>query len=726
MSFFSGGYLRLAVITDVNHDEGIVSTQWLDQSAETGPIIPVPHPYAGKGGEGIFVGPKVGNVIALDTASHERYIPVSTVPLRGFYQDLSTVAEAQFDDIKFPTVESGDIVVQSSNGGQLRFDNTGDIFFLNSFSEGMKFSGDSDTAHRCSINISSPVEYKVSQAGLNVLGVVRRDSRIEEGEGDFVDFLTDLSSEQALEEIGWNPSKRVSLMSRNFAATGSTKTQEKILRNPAVIENRNITFEYAREWSVGTYQEELDRLINSTLALDELEDRRERRSNALSLSLAAPNELIENISGTAVDIFGNLLDINREVIPPPEGKNRELLNDTLEKMRHTISYHMEINTRKGWNFRPRKDGAIRPDPPLTELPDLFSSANNARDRSRFLIDIDKEGLIKANIPASSETGNIPVLSRYELSSTIEVDDNGNPKNVLRDDPRGLYRNIQNKDIFLDQIGPGGIKILGSSIKNRLKGRKTSWLDEEGNQKELPDFIEAGTAFHDITQTAAALLRNSLNKDAANIFIDEEIEPDSFAMSTEIDPRLPSSTIIPNAGGRSAVINFDGSIETSIGANTINRVSWVLDTAGALVARLGRDREGRSAVVQTDGTVALEVGGFDYVGEEAADEVDTRFVGRGIGREDSLPDDPTRFRSGKVVIRVRRANPDSSGPDEDNDDHLVIIDQTGITIQSGTRMNFVSAMDMRFSSDSRILFDAPKIQMYEFNPRFIARSGRTVL
>jgi len=726
--------IRLAVITNVDHDGGIVSTRWLDQTALPGPDVPVPHPFAGKGGEGIFIAPKPGNIIALDVSAHERYIPVSILPLRAYYQDLNSISEIGFDEIEFPQLDNGEIVIQGSTGGQFRFDNDGEVSIKNAFSEGISFGGDDDSSHRCSIYIGTPVDYKVDQTGLSASGLVRRDVRIESSERDFVDFLTEISSEQSLEEIGWDPSKKVSFITRSSSAEVKGKAQNRKFRNPGLIEKRNIILEYGRDWDFGTYQEELDRLTTSQVTLNELDDRRERRSNSLSLSLAFPNELMEVISGTVVDIFGNPIDINRVAIEAPRGKDREFLNDILEKMRHTMAYHMEINARKGWDYRARNTFADRPDPPIFTVPDIFSSANNARDRSKFSLDIDKEGQLKINVPASSETGNISFLTRNENSSTIEVDDNGNPKKNVRDDFRGLHRNIKNQDIFLDQVGPGGIKVLGTSVKNRLSGNKSSWIDPDptdsssstGERKELPEFIEAGTAFHNITQTAALLLRSNLNQTATGELNEDDAAPSEGAVLKEINSRTPSNeNPSPNAGGRSLQLNLDGSIETSIGANTSDRISWMLDTAGALIARIGRDKSGRSAIIQTDGEIALEIGGFDYIGEDGTDEVDTRFVGRGKDRTISLPSDPNRFKSGKFVIRVRRSNGEQTGPDVDKEDHLIIIEQTGITIHSAGRMNFISEMDTVIKSGSRVVIDAPKVQIYEQNPRYFSRSGRRI-
>ena len=350
--------------------------------------------------------------------------------------------------------------------------------------------------------------------------------------------------------------------------------------------------------------------------------------------------------------------------------------------------------------------------------------------------MDKEGLTKINIPASSETGNVPMLTRYETSSVLEIDEKGNFKNKARsgEDSAFLFRNEKNQDIFLDQFGPGGIKVLGNTTENRLKGKKTSWLDSSNTQKTFGKNIESGTAFHDITSTAAALLKENINKNASDIFTNPNVSNDPGAIAKEIDARVPtsSSTAIrnlttglvtgqPNAGGRSLHLNLDGSLESSIGANTVDRVSWILDTAGALVARLGRDRQGRSAIIQADGTIAIEVGGFDFVGENSTDEVDTRFVGRGQGRKSTLPGDPNRFRSGKVVLRIRRSNAANTGPD--TDDNLVIIDETGVTVKTAGRLNLVSDMDMTLQSKSRLLLDAPKVQIYESNPKLARRDSR---
>jgi hypothetical protein len=738
--------MRLAEIIDVNHDAGIAHTRWMDQNTDDGPDIPIPHPYPGRNGEGIYIGMRPGNVVVLNMLSYERYVPVSVLPIPGMYGDLTSTDESNFDDANIPFMESGDIVLQGSNAGQIRLDNNGDISLSNTFEEGIVYSGDLDDASRCMISTDSPVKYIISSSGLHASGIVRRDVRIDEEEESFADFLTDVTSEQMLEEIGWDVTKQVVYVTRSPTSDGTSKVDNKRFRNPAYVEDRQIIFEFGRDWDVGNFQDELNRLQSDLIAINEPDERRERRSNTLSLSLTHPNELIEKVSGTLIDVFGNPLGINKNILDTPEGSNPPiLLENIFEISRHTVAYHMEINTRKGIAYRDGNAYNEEHTPtakPITlqYAPKTNISANNARDRSRWSFRVDKEGLTTLNIPATSETGNIPLLTRQETSSVLDIDDAGNVKGerTTNEETSYLYKNAKNQDIYHDQFGPGGISIKGPSynqIDNRLEGEKTSWVDS--SQAELPKYVEAGTAFHNITQTALDLLQKNINKNASDIFDETDPNPDLPAVSLEIDSRISKSTSPatrdqttgvsidqPNAGGRSVQMNLDGSLETSIGANTIDRVSWVLDTAGAIITRIGRDRLGRSAIIQADGSVAVEIGGYDFIGERSNDEVDTRFVGRGESRSRTLPGDPKRYKSGKMVIRLRKANSDSSGPHKDGaDDTLLIIDETGISLQTPGKFNLISSEDMVFLSGSRIVMEAPIVQVHEDSPKFFKRDGR---
>lgn len=829
-----GMYSNNIRIVSVNYidESGVASTTWEDGTGTEGPKIKIPHPFIGNNGEGIFIGLQPGNLVAVGMLSQERCIPLAVIPNYNGSLNLASQAEVSFDFSGSPNLSPGDIVINGPGNSSISFGKKGSIEIKNSYNEGQFLYGFDSS--RLSLDVLPPVKYTISQSGIKVDGLIRRDLWV--GKNNEFDGIDDPYSEFAVEEIGWDPTQRVSLIKRGNR-----------YRNPSLTESREIILEYGRNFIVGTYDEESSLLNSSSIQSPREDDRRERRSNVLSLSLTYPNELIEKSNGTLVDFFGNILDINKNIIGIPVGTNNDdFLNSVFENMRHSVAYHMAINTRKGWSYR-KEDNASKEIANATLLkngvPEVNDFSNNSKDRSKWEINVDKEGLTVINIPATSETGTVPRITRYETSSVLSVDDDGKLKEGSRepDDTKKVFRNSKNQDIFLEQVGPGGIDVVGDQIENRAKDAPVAWIEDEKEIKKSPAFIQAGTAFHDIRKTARLILEKDLNKktytyptlsptlpvdtsgvapdpeavsseitssipDFANpallqkVYIEEEEiiagatipkidvingevvsvtsvvlykedgfyvydlekqkyyirdnslsnDPNSLIMSSlgdksvylNIDPvtypnfpmPIPGDKILisyyykgkqPNAGGRSAVLNLDGSLETSIGANTVDRVSWTLDTAGAIIARIGRDKQGRSAIIHADGYVAIEIGGWDFVGEEKDDSVDTRFVGQGVSRSQSLTKDPYRFKGGKLVIRIRRSEVLNPGnPDEKENDHLIIIDDSGITLKSAGVFNLISKQTMTLESEANICLNAPNVIMYgnSSTRRFVKRKG----
>src|SRR5690606_30734624 len=185
----------------------------------------------------------------------------------------------------------------------------------------------------------------------------------------------------------------------------------------ALVENREVTYEFANSFNFTTDEIEAEQYDKKqTISLNNIIERRKSRADTLSLSAVYPNHLIEIIKGTVVDIYGNILDINRAILPighrddltlrTTSDKKSEIFKNIRKQLRKSIAFHFEINTRKDIG-----------------IPDVNKNKNDndynfGRDRSKFSIDIDKEGQFKINVPASSEIGNIPLLTRYENYSTL--------------------------------------------------------------------------------------------------------------------------------------------------------------------------------------------------------------------------------------------------------------------------------------------------------------------
>lgn len=117
-----------------------------------------------------------------------------------------------------------------------------------------------------------------------------------------------------------------------------------------------------------------------------------------------------------------------------------------------------------------------------------------------------------------------------------------------------------------------------------------------------DTVVAGNIFDDDT----------LSPPFSNLF-QLEVEGGDFS-SQAVDESGNPATV---AGGRSANLNFMGSVEMSIGADNYDKKSLVLDTEGSVVSWIGKDRNDRSIITQTDGGVFVNIGGT-YSGQDTSD------------------------------------------------------------------------------------------------------------
>lgn len=387
-----------------------------------------------------------------------------------------------------------------------------------------------------------------------------------------------------------------------------------INKNPAIIESREVIYEFEDDAQI--HDDINESLIYSSGGLKipkyTLPNRKKSKADTLNLNFYNPNYLIESIKGTVVDIFGNILDINRAPLPLGQDDltlNPEISQDRVQSFnkikdlhRKGIAFHWELNSKK--DFEENKSS-------LFNFSSFFPDNNYGRIRSNFSLDIDKEGQFKLNVPASSSKGNIPLLTRYENFSNISDEDLNNPnKLIYREDSLDLLLESFacpkfDLETFEFSDTPGSIEIKNNNVINTPLDRRF----------EDPTPILHGTAYHDILATC--FLHQEKGKKILSQY-------PIFKTDTEIPVLENIITPIINidddfqGGGRSGSINFDGSIEMNIGANTIDRQSLWLDTAGGIIANIGRDRFNKSAAISMNGDVFVQIGGYGVIG-------DTRFV-----------------------------------------------------------------------------------------------------
>lgn len=511
-----------------------------------------------------------------------------------------------------------------------------------------------------------------SEGHRHIIGPIKRDLESNSTRNIDGSSLSGHSYNSSLRKIGLDPKTNVSVSS--FST-----------RNPGLVENRSMFYEFNRSFGYTNDIDEEKIYSGEDIPSAKPYQRKNSITDTTSLSLDQPNFLLETVIGTIVDIYGNILDINRNTLPNglidslsfrKSKENQEVVfKKLLEQLRKSIAYHFEINARKD-NFN---------------LPDYNDNTDYSRDRSRFHFDIDKEGQFKLNVPSSSEVGNIPLLVRHENFSNLK----GAETNVDRG--QFLRNATNNKDIFLEPHGVGAIEI--KSNEDTLKSFISPTNRFDGN------VIKLGTAYHDISkvlypqQTFEKMYSDETgtggypNSDLNNISkIDGVVSLEVIAAGEGA-----------NAGGRSGTISMDGFLSLSIGANTIDRQSLWLDCAGGIVSAIGRDRFNRSVSASLDGDLFLEIGG-------ATISNDSRFT-----TETSYNNET---RDGVVDIRIWNSG----------SFHTIRIDSQGIKIHTPQRIDIVSEGEMRFKSvKSKITFDAERILFYGSSPtpRLVKRIPNTI-
>src|SRR6185436_3342064 len=640
------GLLKTGAIVGYDSAKGVLKVRLNNVISIKGQAQPidVPAPHSLFYNNGLFIGsyPVSGTPIVVGQGSGGQYYFVSFLA-----ENLPEV----------PELHIGELLIKTNTNTQISLNLNNDISI-----------GSSD--NKIHINTKSNLittnfynENHFTQSSRKIEGLVKRDLKINSN-FDQESKLENDTYDSRFYLIGLDPT-----VSPNPIITGSGK-------NPPLVEQRELIYEFQYSSEVN------DDLSESTLYGNTkppatsftFPNRRKSRSDTLSLTLAAPNYLMETIKGTVVDIFGNILDINRTPLSVGKDQNTLRATTSIDKVksyqlikeleRKSIAFHFELNARKDLTGL---DGKI-------SLPDINSNADYARNRSRFFFDIDKEGVFKLNGPASSEKGNIPLLTRYENYSTFGTEDNNNPnKLIFRDD---------NLDIFQDSFAAPNFNI-SNGLFSENKGSIN--LDNNGANGAPLDritnaHIKHGTAYHDILATCYAHQKSDFLK-----YVGDDQNPVFSKNAIDKIPvinHIAKETITisgdnANAGGRSGSVSFDGSIDFNIGANTSDRHSLWIDTAGAVVANVGRDINNMSAALSMNGDTFVQVGGIGV-------STDSRFTKQNNGHIGAVLDIRV-FNSGLRVTMIR-------------------IDDEGIKILTPGNLSIHAGQNMRISADADITME----------------------
>ncbi|HMC02219.1 MAG TPA: hypothetical protein VKN14_14365 [Flavobacteriaceae bacterium] len=643
------GLLREGNVIDVNARNGTMRVGLVLAESTTHSRIefevPIPGSWTGPNGE--FTGgcPLVGSRVWCAQAQGNRWVPLVFSQSENVPGDKTTSTSTSVFQNPMAALRSGRWLTQVNNSIRIFAD---PIIGIQAGNPRQYIHLDPNQELFSNVFEN---QLSFSNASRRIDGVVKRDLVVNSNRNS-----------SSLESHFYNPALTT------ICLDPKTSTGGAIHRNPPFAEVREIVYEFSNEFGFTNDEREIDIYDNE----DEIPElittgfnRRTSRADTLSLSQIYPNHLIESIKGTVVDIYGNIVDLNRWPLPSgkvsalsfkrTEGDKSQTFKKLREQARKSLAYHIEINTRNS---------------EIQGFSDLKTSLDNpvnfARNRSHFFFDVDKEGQFKWNVPASSEVGNVPLLVRYENYTTLKAAEE-------ESDPNKFRRNNTRQDVFLESFGIGAVTLKRGESDIDGVNAVVDRRDEVGE-------LKLGTAYHNIQNTLELHNRS----EADPVFFHPENSLNQLPLLGDIvNPEIIVSGPNANAGGRSGTISLDGFLNLNIGANTSDRQSLWLDCAGGIVANIGRDLNNRSYQGRFDGDIFIQVGGTTVTG-------DVRF-------EDE--ENPSN-----AVVDLRVVNNGMMT--------IMRIDEQGVRVATPGGLDIVSRGKMRFTSSSNdIVFNAKGIYFY---------------
>jgi hypothetical protein len=657
LKFNSNGTVRIGL------DEGHIS------GAAQEFTVAIPCAWSGKNGEFIGGCPEKGQSVIVSQGQGGEWNILS-------YINSNKTFESSFissDSTKMSALRSGRALLQTKNNIRLFLDPIVGI----QVGDAQNFLHINPIKDTISHNFNS--EYSFTDSSRHIEQPIRRDLSDNLNRSVLNSTLESQDYDSSLFVIGMDP-----LIKTSPRSVGG------VIRNVPLVENRDLIYEFANSYEFTTDVDESRRYEDASIVSEKPNvSRRDMRSDAFSLSLEYPNHLIEIIKGTGVDAFGNVLDINRTALPIGKTESLSLrknvnksdaFNLIRTQHRKAIAYHFELNARKA--NRGVIDDSINP----ANIPDVTSSQDYARDRSRLFIDIDKEGQFKINIPASSETGNVPLLTRYENFSVIDAKKTGDIH------PNEFVRNDNKQDILLETFaGKAGISL-------KADGDLAGFASPIDRNTGEP--IKYGTAFHDVTAVCSTFtVSNPDTRPIVSYYEDHHLNTSFTKLDKIVSNEITVAGVNANAGGRSGAINFDGFVSLNIGANTIDRQSMWIDTAGGIVASIGKDRRNVSYAGKFDGDVLMEVGGAGI-----GNTYDSRFADL---------NDAVRF--GNLQVHVLTSNGVMVFKMGTNANG-----SAGVDISSPGNITISCQQDMFFKANGSMKFDAETIMFHAENAKRVVQ------
>ena len=588
--------LRRAKVSAINQLTGIASieynTEGVDQASTD---VRVTQPFAGRGW-GVLAGIEIDTIVIVDSDFKDKPYISGYLPDDRFFpgnQEEKKLPTAYDLEPKFKTLKEGELVLQSRANSLVFLDQRGNVSLSTSDGSLFELNKNNDSINQISVNHSILTEATSIRNGL-----IKRDIRSEQEKIDdlFLTSLlaTDFSAQETLDIIGANSEHSIPDESPLVGTFDPTDGELSILKIPGLkgVPKTEKMIQKIKNPALTEYRIDVNEFSDGVSSLNLLEDSDNLKQGRLPLNLAARLTL-----GTVVDengrmprfdyVFGTgegkghkdiwkltgVNDTNNSVdfkVNPDEniksitslGNKTQWISSGIDKFNTALAFQLLLNTR----------GADH----KGKIPTATSTG------SIWGLQVDKEGLTKWNIPASTAMG--------------EHFRNG--RSLLWNLDGSLTQSVGKEDNSdLPSITGKNNSVENAKFVNVVETRKErSWTaDFEGTVEWRMGADFAGQSW-------------MVHADGGHSFYYgkyKHTEPSivsKIATSGLASPSKSGKRIGTSISGRT-----EGSVEFDIGANEANnKQSIALNADGMMSITIGADKVKDSLILDTAGNIKFKV------------------------------------------------------------------------------------------------------------------------
>ena len=675
-------------------------------------IVNNPLIVAGTGGQGIYSVPEIGSgIICARDESSNAIISLGCMP-SGFQSSaggsrLSPPDHTPPSSIPYPEMSPDSMEIQSKSGCSVALNNDGVSITAGSSGQGTNFVLSRTGVEKTDIVDGSSTH---TRAGYFRSGVVKRLS----GYG--------LKEQTGKEKNNMGVDPLRVLREFTIGLFPKTKTADVVVqnkpKNPPRVETRIVYNQMSPDEFKGYDVYSSNYRDNSPPQMSSAEEKKQKLSHDINgICNMSPAQLIEIIAGNLINPKGQCLDSNFEPInfgeseKVPTSRPADSFKESAELEKRAIGYMFQLDTkvnsegrsnnRDNFLYTINKEGFFTLNIPKTSDTGVVYKNNKVTFWDGL------NGFEYKSDIRYGETESIPITNIYEgkvYPDLYFIEDNRRKTGVYHSDINKFSADSDLSVVSSERVHctkyhnmPAAGEML---LANRIKDIciPTFWTNPDNGH---PEGLSLMKSFEHITQSDGSLANDKAKEPRSymtmvNCFRDNPaIDPglsegfideapycaqteasisagphsNSFLFDSErsedaaIFEELGAGPGIVKTGGKSANVNLEGSMEASIGKDNADGKSLVLDLAGSMVAWFGKDKNQRSAVVQADGDVVVNVGG--YSGDQ--------------------------FNVGRFDLRVNvtnkgtleRSGPEESGELPHSSDYVISIGPHGLVIAGMT-------------------------------------------